>query len=348
MEIANRESIYNVTCSTDDNYVQHCLAMLCSLFENNKNRHFAVHLIYGSLSDTSKHYLSLLCRRYENEIKFYEIDNATLSNVKVKHKALSVATYYRLLLPNLLDANIDRVLYLDCDVIVLRDIIELYALNLEGYGVAAVKDQLPCDNCHRNIIGMTLNQIYFCAGVMMINLNFWRNHNCCDNMVKFAEEFANQLLMEDQDVLNHEFCGKWFQLPYKYGKSPYAIASLDSSNKWVDQLEFAFTPSIIHFAADIKPWLNIRVQYDEYYWHYANLSGFPNVKKTIASIETCKKARRLKTRYYLNAYLRPLIPNILEMLVMDIFYLLLFIFTCIFRPKQIKPLLLKLWLRKYL
>ena len=46
--------MYNITCNTDDNYAQHCTAMLCSLFENNKDEEITVHVLCGNLSETNR------------------------------------------------------------------------------------------------------------------------------------------------------------------------------------------------------------------------------------------------------------------------------------------------------
>ena len=124
---------YHVTCSTDDNYLQHCVAMLCSLFENNKEHDFCVHLLVHSLSQDGRDLITELGNKYNNKTIVYDIDNSLIENLKMNKGAMfngkqmySIATYYRLFLPSLLSKDIDKILYLDCDVIVLKDIKELY------------------------------------------------------------------------------------------------------------------------------------------------------------------------------------------------------------------------------
>ncbi len=340
---------FHITCSTDNNYLQHCMAMLCSVLDNNQRHSITAHILHSELTEVSQQFISDLFTKYGQEVKFYDVSsNPMLENCKLFHPHLSIAAYYRLVLTTLVSPDIDKMLYLDCDVVVLQDLEELMSLNIDDYGVAAINDCTPANNKHRMDIGNGLTDRMFCSGVMLLNLKYWREHNCYKQFFDFIEETNSELIFEDQDVLNYVFRNRWLQLPYKYGVTPMSIAPLDKCQKAFDIYEYRFQPAILHFAAYTKPWLNVHVTNDKYYWHYAKLSGYPNVKQTIASPEVVKKIRRGMIRYYLNAYLRPLIPNILEMLVMDIFYLLLFIFTCIFRPKQIKPLLLKLWLRKYL
>lgn len=105
---------YHITCSTDDNYVQHCMAMLCSLFENNAGYIFHVHLLHHALSKHGQQLITALCQRYSCAISFYDIDEQYTSEFKISesHPNLSVATYYRIFLPSLLTADIDKILYL--------------------------------------------------------------------------------------------------------------------------------------------------------------------------------------------------------------------------------------------
>ena len=110
----NMKQLYHVTCSTDDNYVQHCVAMLCSLFDNNKDKTFAVHLLVGQLSEISKNTINNLCKKYNNELNIYIITNSIISNLSLNDATLdgkptySIATYYRILLPSQINNNIDK------------------------------------------------------------------------------------------------------------------------------------------------------------------------------------------------------------------------------------------------
>lgn len=340
----------DITCSTDNNYVQHCMAMLCSVFENNKEHNIIVHLLHhDELSNQSKDLLFNLSSRYNNIIKFYKVDMSKLLGVSIAeyHPDLSIATYFRLMLPSLLDETIKYVLYLDCDVIVLKDVSALFQLDLDGFGVAAVKDGTPGNDEHRMLMGLQLNDKAFCAGVLMINLDYWRNHRCQEKMMEYAKVHSNDLIMEDQDVLNHEFRRRWFQLPYKYGYTPMSIIPLDYNQKKADIIEYVTDPSIIHYAAHVKPWLDINIPDDVYYWKYVEMSGFINPKRTIASKRIKKMIWTTKMRYYINYYLHPYVPNIFELLIIDFRDLIQSIYM-IFCSKAIrKNYHISRWMKKY-
>lgn len=339
----------DISCSTDDNYIQHCSAMLCSVFENNREHEITVHLLHHGLSLDSQSFLVELARRYGNTMLFYDIDLEKLGNLFIDkhwHPTLSIASYYRLLLPSLLETQIEKVLYLDCDIIVLDDVSPLFKLDLSGYGVAAVEDTTPGNDQHRQAMGLNLNQTAFCAGVLVINMKYWREHNSEQQLLDYAQKMGGQLEMEDQDVLNHEFRGHWFKLPYKYMRTPMSIASLDKQQKWADIEDYIFHPVIIHYAAHVKPWLDISIPDGKYYWEYVKRSGFSNPKVTKTLPRYRWPIRMAKIRYYLNAYIHPFVPDVIEPLLSDILDIFVTI-SYLFRPSAFKAYRIRRWLRKY-
>lgn len=339
----------DITCSTDDKYLQHCAAMLCSVFENNREHDITVHLLHHGLSADSQSFLSQLAERYGNKVKYYDVDMDKLGNVYIDekiHPNLSVSTYYRMLLPSLLDKSINRVLYLDCDIIVLKDVSPLYTLDLDGYGVAGVEDITPYSDKHRHVMNLTLDSRAFCAGVLMINLQYWRMHNSEKSMLDYAHKMFCKLFLEDQDVLNHEFRNHWFKLPYKYMRTPMAIASLDKCQRGNDIYEYVFEPVIIHYAAHVKPWLDIHIPDDKYYWKYVALSQFPHPKRTRTLNRYRWSIRELKIRYYINLYIHPFVPDLMEMLLVDIYNIFKTILL-IFQPRKFRKYCIHRWLNKY-
>ncbi len=337
---------YNVTCSTDSKYTQHCMAMLCSLFDTNRNNHFHIHLLHHLLPEEHMNLIKGLCERYGEEITFYDINEEKLGNVIINHEHLSISTYYRLLLPSLLKEDIHRILYLDCDVLVCRDISGLFRLDMDDYGVAAVCDYSPYLDFQRRIVGIGLEDKMFCAGVMLINMDYWRKNDCQAGMLDFICRTGENLLMEDQDVLNHEFRRHWLQLPYKYGKSTMSVAVLNDRQRDFDIQEYVEKPVIYHFAS-VKPWLDIKIPESKYYWKYVRLSGFPNPVEEKATAERKRYVKILKARYYINFYIRPFIPNLIEIILIDIADILLLFYHLLFCRSKFKMYHVRRWLRKY-
>lgn len=338
----------DITCSTDNNYVQHCMAMLCSVYHNNAEHEIYTHLLHNGLSSNSISLFESLNKRYDNTIKFYYIDEVKVKDAKLKENSpVTITTYYRLLLPELLSKSITRILYLDCDVIVRKDISELFTeIDMSGYGVAAVKDSLPWNTKHRFVMGLSLEEASFCAGVMLINLQYWREHDCKLKLMNFSTKDTGEVFFADQDALNFVFRKHWYQLPYQYGHSPLSIAVLDRGQRWSDYWANAYDPSIIHFAAHVKPWFKVKFPQRDLYWHYLELSGFPTPCVIPTSKKNIRSIKSLKYRYYFSKYVRPFIPELMEIIIGDLISFAQFIIS--FNSKsKIQTFLLKKWLKKY-
>lgn len=345
--------IFHVTCSTDDNYVQHCMAMLCSLFENNKGHQIIVHLLHHGLSVDNQNLMSSLARKYGCEMCYYDIDDSVFSKVQLNSaikfngaQMYSMTTYYRILLPSLLPDDIHRILYLDCDIILMHGVSELFELDMENYGVAAVKDGSPYDSYHRFKMGLGLQHAAFCAGMMMLNLDYWRNHDSQEALLEYVTRQWDYVYMQDQDALNCVFRDSWIQLPYKWGRTPLSVAPVDKSQRWFDIEEYVCQPCIIHYAAHVKPWLDVWFPLQEHYWKYVYLSGFPNPKRTHANRDLRIKIYKSVIRYLVNKNVRPLIPDFVELVCKDVLYVFLFVIN-ILRPSRFKLLMLKRWCQKY-
>lgn len=277
-----KEENFNITCSTDDKYVQHCMVMLCSLFENNTEKKFFVHILINCLSDTNQEQLRSLATRYGNEVYFYKVNEKILDGVKFRNKRpLTKAAYYRLLLPSIL-SELKTVLYLDCDIVVLGDVSELFHIDLSDFALAACLDPMPFTDTHRRQINHPVGTKTFCSGMMYINLDYWRNHDSEKKCLDFAKKERTPVYLHDQDVLNYVFRDQWFLLPPKWNVSPMAKNIFWEGYKMFDYVEYYTQPQIYHYCAHIKPWQNLMSLKRSYYLKYLKLSGFksPKIEET--------------------------------------------------------------------
>lgn len=274
MEKLNK--LYNVTCGTDDKYAQHCLAMLCSLFESNKSKKIVVHILINKLSDSYKVDLNRLANSYGNQIVFHVVDDAPFEGVQFKSKRpLTKAAYYRLKLPSIL-SDIHTVLYLDCDMIILGDIDELFDIDLTGYALAACRDSMPYTNLHRRQLNHPVGTKTFCSGIMYINLDYWRNVNSEPVCLEFARKKRNPVYLHDQDVFNFVFKNQWFMLPPKWNVSPNAGVMIDSDYCDFDYSDSETHPCVYHYFDKIKPWQDRFCFKKKLYLKYLEMSGCSN------------------------------------------------------------------------
>ena len=131
-----------VLCAFDERFVPHAATMLCSLLEN--NRVFRIHLFHSASIDSKKlksplAKLKSLIAKYECEMVCYGIRFDDFADLRVDEWS-SMAHYFRLLAPRVLPMDINKVLYLDSDLIVRDSLRDLWSIDLSGYALAAVED----------------------------------------------------------------------------------------------------------------------------------------------------------------------------------------------------------------
>lgn len=270
----------NITINTDDNYLQHTMAMLCSLYENNKRHIMCLHILQNKLSEHSKSLITRLSSEYENKVFFYDVNDSVLKGVQFRNnRPLSMAAYYRLLLSSTLPKDVDKVLYLDCDMIIVRDICEIFEIDIKDYALAACLDSFPYTQQHRMQLQMEVGERTFCSGIMLINLSYWRAHNVEPGLLEYAKRQRKEVWLHDQDVLNYYFKKKWFVLPPKWNH----LASMVRVTNYpgildFDRREFMLEPMLYHFAdVNVKPWLDVPTPYKKLYLKYLLLSKYPDI-----------------------------------------------------------------------
>ncbi len=195
----------HIACNIDRKYVPHCAVTLVSLFENNPKEAFTVHVVAQDLAANDRDILTALSGKYGNEVRYYVPDARMLEGftIRATHNRLSLTTYYRCFLSVLLPEDIDRVLYLDCDTVVLGDITPLWRTPLDDHtGVAAVEDTGCKDLRRYEILQYPAEDSYFNSGVLLVNLAYWREHRIAQACTDYYRAYPERIIFNDQDLLN--------------------------------------------------------------------------------------------------------------------------------------------------
>lgn len=213
-------------------------------------------------------------------VEFYEVNTGMLQGVKFRSIApLTVAAYYRILLPTVLP-SLSKILYLDCDILVLKDISPLFDIDMTHYAVAAVEDILKLEEEHRLQLNLSYADGYFNSGVMMVNLDYWREHDGEYRLLEFSKR-KRQVFFHDQDALNHVFRKQWFQLSPQWNRLYPAIYPTMRFHSICDADDFD-NPKIVHFWGYIKPWYNINWlfgnKYRRLYYSYLSRTEWAEMK----------------------------------------------------------------------
>lgn len=250
----------NVLCSTDDKFAQHCAVMATSLLRHTESS-VTIHVIESKLSTDNQQKLKETVITNGGEIIFHHVgeDYAKLLQV-IDGCAVSDAAYYRFYVTSLIeDESIEKVLYLDCDIVVMDDVARLFQIDMTDYPLGAVRDIVnPANEKQMFGISFSYRDRYFNSGVLLINLKLWRQNNYQEQLIQKARQI-NSFIFPDQDPLNAVFRNKWLELPPWWNRfSLVKYADVYFRNK-ADELRYIYSPSIIHYANNIaRPWMDMK------------------------------------------------------------------------------------------
>lgn len=242
-------NIINVCFSSDEKYVKYLSVAISSLLINkDKYDYLQIYILDGGISEKNKNKIQKFIKKYSNVvIKFLSINKDKFSNCPIHTipgTHLSLATYYRLILSSLIHE--DKVIYLDCDLIVKTSLKKLFNTIIDNYYIAGVIDILFTDNTRR----LQLSK-YVSAGVLLINLKLWREKNIERDFFNFIDINKNKILYHDQDVINCVCQEKILYLD-KFWNAQTCEYSGAYEGGWNKIGEKAY---IIHFISDRKPWV---------------------------------------------------------------------------------------------
>lgn len=290
---------YNIVCASDENYIQHTAVMLCSLFENNREKQFHIHLFTTGIEKNTQKRLVELCKRYGAELTCLHCGTDDLSDLPVGqwHPIM----YLKLQMPQLLPAEVERCLFLDVDMVINDDIESLYDMNLDRAVIAAAEDMPDCMKIKERI-GLQQEDAYINSGVMVCDLNAWRKLELEKPIFEFTRSVAS-IITNEQDVIALYFRGKIKFLPIKWNMTTFYFHRKPKIfNKYLSQLKEARrNPSIIHFACPIKPWFkDCQHPYKKLYKHYLRMTVWRDYKFPIFENMTPWKRMKRIVRLFLN------------------------------------------------
>ena len=264
-QMAGKE-IIPIFFATDDNYVPYLDVTLASLIENASNDYFYdIHILNTGLNYFNKFKISQ--RDRDNvSIKFDDIskDIEFISKKFQNIYHFSLATYYRLFIETLFP-QYSRILYLDCDIVVLGDISKLWTTDLEGNMVAGVVEGFVAGTKEfreyaKNAVGLNPDK-YINAGILVIDLDKFRENKVEKNFTELLSTYNFDTIDPDQCYLNFLCKDKIKYLPCGWNfTSAY------------NQAEGGM--NIVHYALAKKPWQFDGVVNEEYFWQYAQKSHF--------------------------------------------------------------------------
>lgn len=286
---------YHIAINMDDRYIEHASTMLTSVFYNNPDLKFAIHVITAKLSKrVVKALQELIVDQYHQELYIYPLtEQQTSPFPEYVNSHISMAANYRLFVADILPETVHTVLYLDCDLVADANIKPLFELTLGDKAVAAVEDMWSGKEDNYQRLGYARQYGYFNSGVMLIALDYWRSHN----LSKVFTDFLNthpHLRFVDQDILNGVLHEHWLALPLRWNvQDGFLRRTCRIRTEYLDQVtEASKHPAIIHFTGSRKPWdEDCMNPYQDKYFKYLDMTPYKGHRPSIS--EHWKRKQRI-------------------------------------------------------
>lgn len=279
----------NILYSANENYVRHLAASLCSLCENNCGAEsICFYVISCGITKESKAKIIELAKSYGRIVVFYELGNVQeKTSVKIDTKGFDESILARLFLGSYLPSYVEKVLYMDCDTIVIDEITSLFNLDLDGYILAGVPEPVVTKS-RRPSLGMLSSDDYYNSGVLLFNLREWRNVNAEEQVLEYLVKNSGNLIAGDQDAINACFRGKIKTIAPKYNYASYNIyypyrllKKLAGQSTYVSKevyCESKAHPAIIHYLGEERPWREGNTHpYENEYKKYLSKTQWRNI-----------------------------------------------------------------------
>jgi lipopolysaccharide biosynthesis glycosyltransferase len=265
----------NLLVTLDSNYIVPLKVMLTSLFVNNPEENFNIYLLHSTIKDGEIADIEQFAGRYGQKLYNIKIDDRYFENAPVVFH-YTKEMYYRLLAYKFLPAELDRILYLDPDILVINKVRELYDTDLDGYLFAAAYHHVIAMNEFNRIRLYPYKiEAYFNSGVLLMNLDLHRQLIDEEAIYTFIEENRSKLIMPDQDIINALYAKqikcldeKVYNFDVRYFKYYKMI-----TNNTCDMDYIVRNTVFLHFCGKKKPWRkSYSGQFHSLYKHYERIA----------------------------------------------------------------------------
>nr|WP_319391659.1 glycosyltransferase [uncultured Cohaesibacter sp.] len=288
----------NLVFATDKNYIPYTAVTLASLLYNcTENVDIKVYILLDSKLSND----DLVKFEDLKNIKYFEliqvvVDGSLFENVKTT-KGITIATYYRLLIHQLLPEDVDRALYLDGDLIIRKSICDLYSFKFDGALFAGVEDSISI--LYNRKFGCKEDDNHINAGVLLMNVGLMRSINFTELVELYLESNRYRLVLGDQQIINElfGFSIKYLPVQWNVHGSMFVKGWVrdfvgKKNNMNISEASKAIAdPSIIHYTYTRKPWMSLEHPKSDEWFNYLNLTPY---KKYISKPVVLKKKNEVE------------------------------------------------------
>jgi lipopolysaccharide biosynthesis glycosyltransferase len=273
-----------VVCACNDKYAPFCGTMITSLFHNNKRHHIEVFILSSDMGKENQMKFEELARSYGQTVHFTSMRKQDFEFLPIGKRFTNISheAYFRLRMPSLLKDR-DKALYLDCDMIVRKDIAELWNTHLENHAIAAIQDTTRMQKRCFPRLGYNSEEGYYNSGMGVYNLSFLRSFNFEEKVQQFIKTNPEKIIFHDQDITNCVCHGLFKEVSPKWNLLESFLEENPPVVEWQKEElhKYRQDPSIIHYASLRKPWFIECVHpYQSEFWKYVALSPWNTLTPT--------------------------------------------------------------------
>ena len=258
----------HIACAIDDSFMTPLMGTLVSLFEVSKDDKIKIHLFSANLSDHNALIVKDLTTNYNQDFQFYRLDLEIFKGFPVDER-ISYAAYYRLVMPEIIEEDVKRYLYLDADILIKRSLSELWDIDMKNYIIGAVHDPVSVRDKYYVNHSISDDYLYFNSGVLLVDKKNWINNDTTKKVQDYITTNKKLCLFHDQDGLNGVLHSKRLNLSPEWNQQIGIFFLYSDFHESIygkeNYLNAVSNPAIVHFNGMEKP------------WHY--LCGHPDTKE---------------------------------------------------------------------
>lgn len=305
----------NVVYASNDNYARHLAVSLYSLMDHNRETpDIHAYVLSMGLSGQSRERLKTVADIFGRELTVIELgDLKGRFSYEVDTGGFDLSIMARLFIGEVLPEETDRILYLDCDTVVLSSLNRLWETKLGSFLMGAVMEPTIYPSIKEEI-GLLPEAPYFNSGVLLIDMKRWREENAQKQLLDFYRSMGGKLFAGDQDTINGALKGRIkplsprynFFTNYRYFRYRHLVRLSPVYGKLTKRgfKEAKKHPAILHFMGDERPWKEGNLNhYRRTYEHYLSRTPWAGEPKE-------KGSRIYMAAYHLMDYATFICPSL--------------------------------------
>lgn len=267
-----------VVCAADENYALPLAATIRSAIDHlADNAAIELYVLNAGIESATRDRLRKSWPEDRVSVEYITPGEGDFADLPTSDH-VSVATYFRMLIPRLLPDHTKRAIYLDSDLLVLDDLTKIYDQDFGDALLFAAPDvACPFFDCEKSLanyrqcapwlvtarpipnyesLGFSGSEPYFNGGVLLIDVDAWRRSDISGSLFDCIQTNRQSLLFWDQYALNVTLADKWRPLPIRWNQGAHLLdfPSADASSIPEQHAEVLQNPAIVHFSSPLKPW----------------------------------------------------------------------------------------------